>query len=166
MGAGALLNAQTFAIDVPLIALLSRQFAVKRLLLVRPKIALRIDAEGRRNWTLAAPTGTEAQATAGSAGAQRAPAAPAGAPASRDAGVRSVIDRLRLENVEIRDGTLRYHDERRGARQTLLVGEPRHPHVHHDDARHEPGYEQDATRNSQPAVRVGQQLSPVEDPEE
>src|SRR4030095_3549896 len=42
-----LLTAQSFAIDVPLLSLLSRQFAVKRLLLVHPTLELRIDAEGR-----------------------------------------------------------------------------------------------------------------------
>src|SRR5262245_15598379 len=115
MGGGVLLSAETFAIDVPLMALLSRQFAVKRLLLVRPTIALRVDAEGRRNWAFAAPTSAAAATAAGDAGAPRAPAAEPSAHATREAGVRSAIDRLRLENVEIRDGTLRYHDERRGA---------------------------------------------------
>jgi AsmA protein len=122
MGAGALLSAETFAIDVPLMALLSRQFAVKRLLLVRPTIALRIDAEGRRNWAFAAPTSAEPAAEpAGSAAAQRTPAAVPNAHATRDAGLRSAIDRLRLENVEIHDGTLRYHDERRGAPKEVMA---------------------------------------------
>jgi len=111
MGGGALLRAETFAIDVPLLALLSRQFAVKRLLLVRPSIELRVDAEGRRNWT-SAREARAATAPAGSAGAEGAVGA---APATRDASVASAFDRLSLENVEIRDGTLRYHDERLGA---------------------------------------------------
>jgi AsmA protein len=115
MGGGALISAETFAIDVPLMALLSRQFAVKRLLLVRPTIALRIDAEGRRNWAFQAPTSAEAAAAAGSAGVQRPPATVPSAHATRDQRARGAIDRLRLENVAIRDGTLRYHDERRGA---------------------------------------------------
>jgi AsmA protein len=112
MGGGALLTAETFAIDVPLLALLSRQFAVKRLLLVRPSIELRVDAEGRRNWTSAREARADAApATAGSAGAPGT----GGAPVTRDASVASAFDRLSLENVEIRDGTLRYHDERLGA---------------------------------------------------
>ena len=116
MGAGTLLTAETFAIDVPLLALLSRQFAVKRLLLVRPTIELRIDAEGRRNWTFAAQAGAQPVPVGmGSVGAQGAPAAPPAQHAARNAGMGSAFDRLSLENVEISDGTLRYHDERNGS---------------------------------------------------
>src|SRR5262245_39559565 len=67
MGGGPLLTAQAFTIDVPLASLLTRRFAIKRLLLVRPTIELRIDAEGRRNWTFANPAaaGAVRQASAG-----------------------------------------------------------------------------------------------------
>jgi AsmA protein len=115
MGSSALLTAETFAIDVPLLALLSRQFAVKRLLLVRPTIDLKIDAEGRHNWTFAARSGAEAAAApASSVGAPGGPTTPPLAQASRTAGVGSALDRLSLENVEISDGTVRYSDERNG----------------------------------------------------
>src|SRR5262245_38026772 len=74
MGGAALLTAQSFAIDVPLVSLLSRQFAVKRLLLVHPTIDLRIDAEGQRNWSFArAPGGTQPAAVTDAG--QRGPAA-------------------------------------------------------------------------------------------
>src|SRR5215813_9752745 len=79
MGGGVVLTAKTFAIDVPLLSLLSRQFAVKRLLLVRPTIDLRVDQDGRRNW--AATPATLRQASSADAGP--APEPSGGGPAAR-----------------------------------------------------------------------------------
>jgi AsmA protein len=112
MDGGPLLTAKSFAIDVPLLSLLSRQFAVKRLLLVQPTIELRIDADGRRNWSFArTPGGAETAANAG-------PREPTAAPIPRSpkaAGVAAAFDQLSLENVHISDGTLRFADTRKGA---------------------------------------------------
>jgi AsmA protein len=111
MGGAPLLTAQSFAIDVPLLSLLSRQFAVKRLLLVRPTIELRIDAEGRRNWSFAkAPAGAQPQGEADAGAAE--PAAGRLAGASKGPGVGAAFDQLSLENVHISDGSLRFADER------------------------------------------------------
>ena len=119
MGGAPLLTAQAFAIDVPLLSLLSRQFAVKRLLLVHPTIELRIDAEGRRNWSFArAPGG--AQPAAADAG-QREPAAGAIPRATTGSGVAAAFDQLSLENVHISDGTLRFSDERNGALKEITA---------------------------------------------
>ena len=122
MGGGPLLSAQAFAIDVPLLSLLSRQFAVKRLLLVRPTIDLRIDAQGRRNWDFASPL------TPGDAGSRRhaattndagQPMAGAFVRAATGARVATTFDQLSLENVHIADGTVRHLDERSGARKEI-----------------------------------------------
>ena len=111
----ALLTAQSFAIDVPLLSLLSRQFAVKRLLLVQPTIELRIDAEGRRNWSFAAgrlaALSRPPPPTPGSGSQRRNPSL---AP-RRDRVSRPPSTSSALENVHISDGTLRFSDERNGA---------------------------------------------------
>jgi len=120
MGGAALLTAQSFAIDVPLVSLLSRQFAVKRLLLVHPTIDLRIDAEGQRNWSFArAPGGTQPAAVTDAG--QRGPAAAPIARANKGAGVAGAFDQLRLENVHISDGTLRFSDERKGVLKEIAA---------------------------------------------
>jgi len=120
MGGAPLLTAQSFAIDVPLLSLLSRQFAVKRLLLVHPTIELRIDAEGRRNWSFArAPGGTQ-PATDADAG-HREPAAGPSARSAKGSGVATAFDQLSLENVHISDGTLRFADDRNGALKEITA---------------------------------------------
>jgi AsmA protein len=114
MGSGALLTAQVFAIEVPLVSLLSRQFAVTRLMLVRPSIELRVDAEGRRNWNFASPAAAERPA---------AVPTPVEAEANVRAGARASVGKsfaqLSLENVHISDGTLRHLDERTGTRHEI-----------------------------------------------
>ena len=120
MGGAPLLTAQSFAIDVPLLSLLSRQFAVKRLLLVHPTIELRIDAEGRRNWSFArAPGGTQ-PATDADAG-HREPAAGPSVRSAKGSGVATAFDQLSLENVHISDGTLRFADDRNGALKEITA---------------------------------------------
>src|SRR5690349_12201425 len=120
MGGAPLLTAQSFAIDVPLLSLLSRQFAVKRLLLVHPTVELRIDADGRRNWSFAkAPTGTQPPGDTEAAATQPTPGRLAGS--SKAAGVGAAFDQLSLENVHISDGTLRFADERKGALKEITA---------------------------------------------
>jgi len=118
MGGGAVLTAQTFAIDVPLLSLLSRQFAVKRLLLVRPTIDLRIDRDGQRNWAAVA-RGSLRQAASVAAAPAPDPAPPSGAPGAGRTRVAAAFDGLSLENVHISDGTVRYLDERTGQAKEL-----------------------------------------------
>jgi AsmA protein len=120
MGGAPLLTAQSFAIDVPLLSLLSRQFAVKRLLLVHPSIELRIDAEGRRNWTFARAPGGAQPATDADA-RQREPAAGPIARSTKGSSVAAAFDQLSLENVHISDGTLRFSDERNGALKEITA---------------------------------------------
>jgi AsmA protein len=111
MGGGSLLTADAFAIDVPLLSLLSRQFAVTRLLLVRPTLELRSDAEGRRNWSFARP------AAAGTADGQAA------RPAGGDGFglLAASLGQLSLDNVDIRGGTVRHLDEASGRRTEITA---------------------------------------------
>jgi AsmA protein len=119
MGGAPLLTAQSFAIDVPpLIAVAAVR--VKRLLLVHPTIELRIDAEGRRNWSFARAPGGAQPAAAADAG-QREPAAEPIARATTGSGVAAAFDQLSLENVHISDGTLRFSDERNGALKEITA---------------------------------------------
>jgi AsmA protein len=118
MGSAPLLTAQSFAIDVPLLSLLSRQFAVKRLLLVHPTIELRIDAQGQRNWAFTrAPGGAQPAPDAG----PREPTAEPIARATKGSGVAAAFDQLSLENVHISDGTLRFSDERKSALKEITA---------------------------------------------
>ncbi len=120
MGGAPLLTAQSFAIDVPLLSLLSRQFAVKRLLLVHPTIELRTDAEGRRNWSFARVPGG-AQPVTDADARQREPAAGPIARSTKGSSVAAAFDQLSLENVHISDGTLRISDERNGALKEITA---------------------------------------------
>jgi AsmA protein len=97
-------------IEVSLWSLLLRQPQVGRLTLHRPAIELSVDAQGRRNWEIAAKR-TPAPSTADAAGARKPPA-----PAGPDAAARppSAAQRIAGGSVRILDATLRYRDERSG----------------------------------------------------
>ena len=53
MGGGPTMVAETLHVEIGLLSLLSRQAAIKRLVLTRPTIELRVDAQGRRSWEFA-----------------------------------------------------------------------------------------------------------------
>ncbi len=55
--------------------------------------------------------------------------------------------------------------ECRGARETLLLRQAGHARGHHHDTGDEPGSEEYAPRDAKPAMRVRQQLAPVEYPQ-
>ncbi len=125
MGGEPLVRMTSFIVGVQLMPLLRRQIVVDRVELNDPVFSLRVDASGRRSWDTAAadpadtdpygayPRGTgpvrlrfaEAMPGHGLAGLLVSPAAaaPGGAPV------------LSLDNILIRNGALRYTDERNGA---------------------------------------------------
>lgn len=106
--ADALARFDRLDLALELLPLLSGEFAVSRLVLVEPEIALEVDAEGRANW-------------------QFDPAAPAGGPqAGNGAGdgsgngdsggsAGSGLPELRFDAVEIVDGRLSWTDARSAA---------------------------------------------------
>ena len=108
-------------IEVSLWSLLLRQPQVGRLTLHRPAIELSVDAQGRRNWEIAAKR-TPAPATADAAGARKPPA-----PAGPDAAARppSAAQRIAGGSVRILDATLRYRDERSGEQLRDQRAQPR-----------------------------------------
>jgi AsmA protein len=108
--AAPLATVPSLEIEVSLWSLLLRQPQVGRLTLHRPAIALSVDAEGRRNWEIAAKRAPTA-ATAGAAGSRDAPAtAKPGAPARPATAAQKPAG----GSVRIIDATLRYRDERSG----------------------------------------------------
>jgi len=89
--------------SVPFSALFTSRVVVTRLLLTDPVFTLRVDAHGRRNWDGSArPSGAPAGAGPGSG--------PNSALRSRS------IDDTAIEEIRIVNGTVRFLDERTGAR--------------------------------------------------
>jgi AsmA protein len=119
MGGEPILRAKSLEAEVGFLSLLSQRPAIRRLVLSRPVIELRVDAQGRRNWDFAAlevrrvrlaqaapgPSGTRSQVRQGwpAGGAQLAPA----------------LEKLLPTSVRLIDGTVRYADERVGVRHEL-----------------------------------------------
>lgn len=120
-------------IDVGLMPLLGRRIEVDRLVLRNPVIELRTDASGRKSWDMrrsadASGLGgqrievaqasklnhaTDAIPTDAGSGAAGTGAAGAGA------GKLSGIEQISLRDVRIENGTVVWHDERRGVRETI-----------------------------------------------
>ena len=123
-------------INIKTMPLLNRQIEVRRLILRRPVFDLRVDKQGRKNWTFA-EAGTlqryaqaEAPApqpgAAGDAVTTDAPIVTDAPPRPSSPGLRlptklSDIDHLQMDDVRIESGTLRYTDERTGKTQSVTA---------------------------------------------
>ena len=121
MGEGAMLSMDRMTVSLKLLPLLSQRVEVERFVLEKPVFNLFVDPSGRKNWDFAkpgqraglarplrlaqAPTGTRADA----------PIRLAQAPAA--ATDLAFLDGLKLGDVRIIDGTVRYSDDRTGATQ-------------------------------------------------
>lgn len=121
---------------VPILPLLRRQIEIDRFVLVRPKISMRVDANGRRSWEFKNLAGSNrAGARERNGTAKRAQDLP---PELKDfiahssdnevqkpqgsrgaSSESSRINGLRLGEVRIVDGVLSYVDERSGGREVL-----------------------------------------------
>lgn len=135
------LNVATIDIAVPLLPLLRRQVKVERLVLKRPVLELRVDAQGRRNWDFGPPGqrasltgGTPVQVAAMTNGQRRSDAAddlgdlvrrtaaPAVVSTAADpAGLPLALDDLQLNDVRIENGVVHFRDEQSGAREDLTA---------------------------------------------
>lgn len=122
MGGGAMLSMEHMTVRLKLLPLLSQRFEVERFVLVKPVFDLLVDRSGRQNWDFANPgqrTGLTrplrlAQAATGTrsdAPIRLAQAAPA---ADTDL---AFLDGVKLGDVRIINGTVRFFDERSGASQ-------------------------------------------------
>ena len=101
-------------VEVSLWSLLLRQPQVGRLTLYRPAILLNVDAQGRRNWEIAAkrtPRPDTGPDTGNAADAGNPPASSDPGAPSRQA---SAAQKIAGGTVRIVDATLRYRDERSG----------------------------------------------------
>src|SRR5262249_28660701 len=125
MGGQPTMVAETLDVEVGLFSLLTRQAAIKRLVLTRPTIALRVDAQGRRSWDFAeiAPRFVrlaQAGPAAGGREAGRAWDARWGQGALPNSSQPAeILETLLPSSVRIVEGTLRYADERTGVQQEI-----------------------------------------------
>ena len=121
-------------VNIKTMPLLNRQVEVRRLILRQPVFDLRVDKQGRKNWTFgqedrkaARDTGVHyAQAAQSGAGGEpvASDAPPAAVPSARGPGIRlpqqlSDIEHVQLDDVRLENGTLRYTDERSGKSQQV-----------------------------------------------
>jgi AsmA protein len=124
MAGGPTLSVQALEAELSLASLLTGQAGVRRLVLVRPKIELKVDTQGRRSWDFAgaAPSSTALAASGderwhlmpvSAPGTQLAPSQPTGG------NLASMLERLAPLSLGLREGSLHYADERSGANHDL-----------------------------------------------
>lgn len=95
-------------VELPIWPLMRGELEVEQVVLRRPELNLRVDADGRRSWSFRRQGGKQS-------GASRAAGGGAGTGASRLDALRS----LPLGDVRIEDGTIRYVDERRNREEEI-----------------------------------------------
>ena len=119
MGGEPILRAKTVQAEVGVLSLFSQQPAVRRLVVSRPVIELRVDAQGRRSWEFGALEDRRVRvAQAGGPGAL--PSRALRAPAAFDtAQLAAALEKLLPTSVRVVDGTVRYIDERAGMRHEI-----------------------------------------------
>lgn len=122
MGGAPTLTVQTLEAQVGLLALLTGQAGVERVVLKQPAIELHVDAAGRRSWDLGRPSGEPSAATSRGSATSAPSSAPeqgTGSSASRAPGTAAALDTLGPIFVRVVDGSIRYVDERSGVRQEM-----------------------------------------------
>jgi AsmA protein len=124
MEGGPTLFVQALEAELSLASLLTGQAGIRRLVLLRPKIELKVDTQGRRSWDFAraAPS---ARALAAS-GDERWHVMPVAAPATpvtpgqpTGGNLASMLEKLAPLSLGLREGSLHYADERSGSTQDL-----------------------------------------------
>ena len=119
-----LVSMKELDVNIKTMPLLNRQVEVRRLILRQPVFDLRVDKQGRKNWTFAQAEGLARYAQADTTGVEGATATDAPGIARRTPGLRlptklSEVEHLELDDVRVEDGTLRYTDERTGKTQSV-----------------------------------------------
>ena len=111
-------------------SLFTRQAGIKRVVLTRPVVELRVDAQGRRSWDFASARLRHWQAAlpvpSGDERPQLIPvSAPAQAQPAADAGnLAATLEMLSPASVRIVEGSVRYLDERSGLRHDVDGARP------------------------------------------
>ncbi|MCL4765627.1 MAG: AsmA family protein [Hyphomicrobiaceae bacterium] len=93
-------------VSIPLWPLLRGRLEVEQLVLRRPELDLRIDAEGRRNWVFRRPGAASVGPSRGAGGAAAG-------------NELAMLQDLALGDVRIEDGAVRYLDEQRDVREEI-----------------------------------------------
>ena len=123
MEGGPTLFVQALEAELGIASLLTGQAGIQRLVLFRPKIELKVDAQGRRSWDFARAAPLRALAASGDDHLIRV-AAPASleTPAQLARGnLASMLEKLAPLNLGLREGSLHYADERSGTIQDLTA---------------------------------------------
>lgn len=126
MGGAPMLTMESLDVTLKTLPLFRREVAIDRLVLNKPALELRVDAQGRKSWEMAkvgvvgatrlarAAQSSALDADASEAAIVVAANATRGAAASLDG--RSPLAELALGDVRVVDGSVRYLDERTGVR--------------------------------------------------
>jgi AsmA protein len=122
MGGAPTLAVETLEAELSLASLLTGQAGLKRLVLFRPKIELRVDAQGRRSWDFAR-AGARSTPYAAHGDEPRlvpvsAPALPV-APTGNGGNLTAMLETLSSASIGLREGSLHYGDERSGVSHDL-----------------------------------------------
>lgn len=115
----AILTASGIGAEVRLVSLLTGNPEIQRIVLTRPVLALKVDAQGRRNWDLASfrpEPRRQAQAASPERPTiiARAEAQGRGTADRRYSAAAAALAKIPLASVRIVDGTVRYEDARTG----------------------------------------------------
>jgi AsmA protein len=115
------LRVQTLEAELGLLSLLSQQAGIRRLVLSRPTIELRVDAQGRRSWDFAAAEPERVRLAQAPSGSDARPRPLPLTQNGRRGGAELVaaLEKLTPTSVHITDGTVRYIDERAGVRHDV-----------------------------------------------
>ena len=116
MGQGTTLSMDALNVNLRLLPLLSQQIEVDQFVLERPVFDLRVDSAGRRNWDFAAAwreRSQKARADSSEWGGPKPILAQAGGISAAS------LKDLRLGDVRIVDGTVKYSDVQTGTRQQI-----------------------------------------------
>ena len=130
MAGAPTIRMETLEASVPVLPLLERRIKVERLLLRRPVIDLRIDAQGRRSWDFAGlvPSRPLQYAQAGGMRPGQMPkelndfvksANPDSVEAATSRGAAAALEALSLADMRIEGGVVRYADERSGVGEEI-----------------------------------------------
>jgi len=125
MEGGPTLFVQALEAELSLASLLTGQAGIRRLVLLRPKIELKVDTQGRRSWDFAAAPSSRASAASGD---ERSPLLRVAAPATpvppaqpTGGNLASMLEKLAPLSLGLREGSLHYADERSGTTQDLTA---------------------------------------------
>jgi len=120
MGGEPTLTVGSMEAQLGFASLLTGQVGARRVVLTRPAIELRVDAQGRRSWDLATSKLPPEVSAAGGGGSPSPPAAAdTRRSEERSTNIAAALESLAPTSVRIVDGTIRYIDEQSGARHDI-----------------------------------------------